>query len=171
MSPAERRLRHVTFRLGNSRPALALAISLGLIGLAVGVVTAKPGGKCADQIAGTYYRPTDLMITLAKDGTLAGQYSLTTQQGPAGLGESFSGTWKCTGTQVTLQQFRFLDNSGSRYFEQGDASGSFDGVNTLTLSYIFHSYDETTSAADVRAGVGGGVIGIPPIELGRISTL
>jgi hypothetical protein len=159
------------FGLRVSVPALALALSLGLIGVAVGVVAAKPGGKCADQIAGTYYRPTDLMVTLAKDGTLVGQYSPTTQEGPAGLGQSFSGTWACKGTQVTLQQFRFLDNSGNRYFEQGDATGNFDGTNTLTLTYIFHAYPEDTSAADVRAGVGGGVVGVPPIELGRVSTL
>jgi hypothetical protein len=142
----------------------AIAV-LAVVALA-STVTQAATPSCLKTIAGTYYRPGDYVITLVSDHSLTGQYSQSTQDA-FGLEESFSGRWTCSGNNVTLQQFDFL-GGGTPHVERGNATGTFDGNLTLTLTYTFHEFAESASAASLRNGTGS-VTNVPTLQVVRVS--
>ena len=109
------------------RAALALFMALACFVAITGTGALAGSGpstttSCTSAMRGTYYSPSDYLMTLNKDGSLVGQFSKTTQEAVAGLGESFSGQWSCSGSKITLQEFRFDESNSQRQIERGDAN-------------------------------------------------
>ena len=155
------------FRSAKNVAILGSVALLGLVVLAGTVVAATPA--CVSNINGTYYRSGDFVMTLAKDGSVVGQYSQTTQDA-IGLEESFSGRWSCSGNSVTLQTFHFLDDGSNRWVERGNATGTYVGsARKITLSYTFHVFPENASESDLRSGDGTLAI-VSGIVVIRVST-
>lgn len=147
--------------------ALGSTAVLALIGLTA-AVTQGATPSCTAAIAGTYYKSSDFIITLAKDNSLTGQYSQTTQDF-IGQGETFSGRWSCSGNTVTIKQFHFLVSETVRQVERGNATGTFDGSRKLSLTYTFHVFAETASAHTLRTGEGT-VVNVPTLDVVRVSS-
>jgi hypothetical protein len=124
--------------------------------------------SCLTAIAGTYYRPSDFVITLMTDHSLVGQYSKATQDA-IGIEESFSGRWACTASTITIQQFDFLASTRTTNVERGNAKGTFDANRTLSLTFTFHVFPESASAASLRKGTGS-VVHVPTLQATRVST-
>src|SRR5688572_13099575 len=93
---------------------LGSLILVGVVALAGAVTAATPA--CVAKIAGTYYRESDFIMTLARDNSMVGQYSRTTREA-IGLEESFTGRWTCSGNNVSIQQFNFLVVNDNRMVE------------------------------------------------------
>ena len=155
---------------------LVVALIAGLVSIAtLGLLLVSAGSasatvpQCMQNIAGTYYSPSDYITTFYKDGSLVGQYSRTDQEGAVGLGESFSGKWRCSGSTITLEQFRFDESNSQRQFERGEGTGTFDGHSKLTLNYNFYVYPETATASQVRAN--NSPITITGVVIQRVSSM
>ena len=153
------------------RRAFALALALALVGAGVGVASAAKPDHCLTTMAGVYYKSADVFTNLSPDGTLSGQFSKTTQAF-IGLGETFVGTWTCSGDTITTQDFHFYEYNSSRYVERGDGTGTFSttGGGTLALTYTFTLFDETATPAEVKSGTGLGQIPGVTATLVRVST-
>jgi hypothetical protein len=149
---------------------VAIVGGVALLGLVVltGVVAAAVP-NCVANIHGTYYRSGDFVMTLAKDRSVVGQYSQTTQDA-IGLEESFSGSWNCAGNDVTLTTFHFLDDGTNRYVERGNATGTFVGAQSqISFDYTFHVFPENASESDLKSAMGT-VTSVPGIVVKRVST-
>lgn len=150
---------------------LAIGLAIGLVAGSVGVVYAKPGGDCHQQVAGTYFKSADVLTTLSADGTFSGQLSKTDEP-YAGIGETFTGKWSCTRSGVTVEDFRFYQVSGIGYVERANGVGTYSPADggTLTLTYTFTSFPESATPDDLRSGSGSSQVTIPPVDIVRVST-
>jgi hypothetical protein len=154
--------------MGRSGRLLAIIGSVVIVTAGLAVTVAQGSSpQCVSLLAGTYHKQGDFLLTLQADGSVTGQYSEASQTGAAGNGETFTGGWKCNGYHLTVTQYRFFDQGGTPYVERGVATGSFDAIALLSLTYTFHVFPESVNSNALRAAAGT-VVHVPPLQMWRI---